>query len=296
MMSRDHPRISAVGDETIVIDDLVGLAVLDVDAQPPRITWANPAFSSLLARGDDDLAGMHLYEVIDDPEVASALDGIGEHGRPSGRRRPGISDERTVRLAGSGNAAVVVQLTPTGHGGQVLTVVRAVHSTPRAAMYDAVTGLASLELFREHLQLGLNRRAREGDDLAVVAVSAANFGVAWQEREESASLLQTRMAERLEQTVRNADVLSVRRPGGFLLLVNDGADAVAAATVVAERMLAAFETPLPMPDRLVRLDLRLGIAATEPSETADAAIARADGALAAAFAAPPHSYRVAGSV
>jgi GGDEF domain-containing protein len=295
-MSRDHPRISAVGHETIVIDDLVGLATLDVDTRPPRITWANPAFSSLLARGENDLAGTSLTDIIDDPDVSAALDDLGGRERPSGRRRGGIGHERTVRLATSGRAALVVQLSATGHGGQVLTVVRAVHSTPRAAMYDAVTGLASLELFREHLQLGLNRRAREGDDLAVVAVSAANFGVAWQERAESASLLQTRMAERLEQTVRNADVLSVRRPGGFLLLINDGADAIAAATVVAERMLAAFETPLPMPDRLVRLDLRLGIAATEPSESADAAIARADAALAAALAAPPHSYRVADTV
>lgn len=281
-MSRDRPRISAVGDETIVIDDLVGLALLDVEAQPPCITWANPAFSSLLARGEDDLVGSHIHDVIDDPVLAMAA--------------AGIDDERTVRLATPGSAAVVVQLSPTGHGGQVLTVVRAVHDTPRTAMYDAVTGLASLDLFREHLELGLNRRAREGDDLAVVAVSAANFGVAWQERAESASLLQTRMAERLEQVVRNTDVLSVRRPGGFLLLVSDGTDAVAAATVVAERMLAAFETPLPLPDRLVRLDLRLGIAPTEPSEAADAAIARADAALAAALSAPPHSYRVAGTV
>jgi hypothetical protein len=145
-MSRDHPRMSAVGDETIVIDDLVGLAILDTDTQPPRITWANPAFSSLLARGDDDLAGTRLDDVIDDAGLERAL--------------AGISNERTVRLATSGGMAVVVQLSPTGRGGQVLTVARAVHSTPRAAMYDAVTGLASLELFREHLQLGLNRRAR----------------------------------------------------------------------------------------------------------------------------------------
>lgn len=279
MISREHTHISAVPGE-IVIDDLAGLALLDTTVDPARIVWANPAFSSVLSRGAGDIAGSDLEDVVDDPDLADALAAASE------------GDERTVRLAGAGNAAIVLQLSPTGERGRVLLVARPAHSTPRAAMYDAVTGLASLALFREHLQLALNRRSRDGDDLAVVAISASSFGAAWQRNAESASLLQTRMAERLEQIVRDADVLAARRPGGFLLLVIDPIDAVAAATLASERMLAAFQTPLVLSERLQPLDIHIGIGGATPDEDPDQAIVRADSALARAVQEGHNIYRV----
>jgi diguanylate cyclase (GGDEF)-like protein len=280
-MSRDHPYISAVDDDAIVIDDLVGLAVVESNAPTPRITWANRAFSSLLRHSVGDLTGRRLDEVIDDPELAIALaDATG-------------GGERTARVATTGGAAVVVQLSPTGQGDRSLVAVRPVHTTARAALYDAVTGLASLALFREHLQLALNRRAREGDQLAVVAINATNFGAAWQQQADAASLLQTRMAERVEQTVRDADVLAARRPGAVLLLVIDPTDAVAAATLASERLLSAFETPLVVTERLQRLDLHIGIGAALPGDDPDDVIARADAALSRAVRDGTNVYRVA---
>lgn len=144
MIRREHAHISAVPGE-IVIDDLAALALLDTTVDPARIVWANPAFSSVLSRGAGDIAGSDLEDVVDDPDLAEALAAASE------------GDERTVRLAGAGNAAIVLQLSPTGERGRVLLVARPAHSTPRAAMYDAVTGLASLALFREHLQLAAGR-------------------------------------------------------------------------------------------------------------------------------------------
>jgi len=278
VISREHTHISAVPDE-IVIDDLVGLALLDAGGAQPRIMWANPAFSSVLSRGAGDIAGMALDALVDSPELADALAAVAG------------GTERTLRMAGAGNA-VVVQLSPTGDRDRVLLVARPAHSTPRAAMYDAVTGLASLALFREHLQLALNRRSREGDELAVVAVSAAGFGTAWQRNAESASLLQTRMAERIEQIVRDADVLAARRPGGFLLLVIDPTDAVAAATLASERMLTAFETPLVLTERLQPLDIHIGIGGAAPDDEPDHTIGRADTALARALQEGTNIYRV----
>jgi GGDEF domain-containing protein len=279
-MRRDHQHLSAVGDDTIVIDDLVGLAVLEGTA-PPRVAWANGAFSTLLLPGGPgDATGRGLDELVDG-DVATALAGVAAGG------------EQSVRVATAGGATVMVQLSHTGLDDRVLVAVRPVHTTARAALYDAVTGLASLALFREHLQLALNRRAREGDGLAVIAIGAADFGTAWQEQAESAALLQTRMAERIEQVVRDADVLATRRPGGFLLLVIDPHDAVAAATLVSERMLAAFETPLVLSDRLQRLELYLGIGAALPDDAPDQVIARADAALSRAASEGTNLYRVA---
>jgi GGDEF domain-containing protein len=160
-------------------------------------------------------------------------------------------------------------------------------------MFDAVTGLASLALFREHLQLGLNRHARAGDDVAVVTVGAPDFAAAWQERTGAASVLQSRMGERIEQVVRDADVLAARRPGSFLLLVNDPSDAVAAATLVSERMIDAFATPLVLIDGLQPLTLAIGIGPSAKGDEPDHVIRRADRAYAAAAAtAEPNVYRI----
>ncbi len=106
------------------------------------------------------------------------------------------------------------------------------------------------------------------------------------------SVLQARIAERIEQVVRDSDVLAARRPGSFVLLVVDPADAVAAATLVSERMLAAFETPFALTDRLQPLALNVGIGAVLPGDDVDVAIARADTALARAVSAGPATYRI----
>jgi GGDEF domain-containing protein len=280
MTSRERARIVAVADETIVIDDLVGLAVLDAGQPDLPVIWANPAFSFHLDRGHVELVGRPLDQIIDHPELPAALADVVPDG------------EQTLRLSTPGGTGVVLQLSATDAAGQVLVVARPAHSTARAAMFDAVTGLASLDLFREHLELGLHRRQRDGDDVAVIAVGAPRFAAAWQEREGPASVLQSRISERLEQVVRNADVLAARRPGSFLLLVIDPADAAAAATLVSERMLAAFESPLVLPERLQRIELCMGIAPALPDDEPEHVIARADKALARAAGDGPGVYRV----
>lgn len=277
MNTHERTRLAAV-DETIVIDDVVGLAVLAGATGGAPLRWANPAFASLLGRQPDDLPGRRLVELVDDRGLATALGA------------PDLRHERTVRIA-TPAGSVVLQLSPTDRD-EVLVVASPAHGSPRAAMYDAVTGLASLALFREHLQLGLHRRARDGDDLAVVTVGVPDFATSWQDHAGAASVLQTRIAERIEQVVRDSDVLAARRPGSFVLLVVDPADAVAAATLVSERMLAAFEAPFALTDRLQPLVLNVGIGAVLPGDDVDVAIARADTALARAVSAGPATYRI----
>lgn len=280
MKSRDHTHLSAVEPETIVIDDLVGVALVESGGLAGTVGWANPAFTTLLGRAPGSVEGLPLQELLADADAGTADDDL----RPL--------DERTVRLATEGGS-VVVQVSPIDRDGRVVVVVSPARGTARAAMFDAVTGLASLALFREHLQLGLNRRSRDGDDIAVVTVGAPDFATAWQERTGAASVLQSRMGERIEQVVRDADVLAARRPGSFLLLVNDPSDAAAAATLVSERMIDAFATPLVLTDGLQPLTLAIGIGPAADGDEPDHVIKRADRAYAAAAAAAePNVYRV----
>lgn len=279
MNSSDPIHLSAIAPETIVIDDLVGVALLDTADAGSKIRWANPAFAALLGRTPDGIAGRPLDQLLDDPDLSAAITDL--------PRAP----ERTVRIAAP-SGSVLLQLSPTDRPGQVVVVVSPAHRTPRAAMYDAVTGLASLALFREHLQLGLNRHARDGDELAVITVGAPGFAVAWQQHTGAASVLQTRMGERIEQVVRDSDVLAARRPGSFLLLVIDATDAVAAATLVSERLIDAFGMPLVVDDALQPLDVAIGIGGAAAGDEPDGVIARADAAYARAAADGRNRYRI----
>ncbi len=280
MTSREHPRLSPVAVDEIVIDDLVGVAVVDAAAPDLPVRWANPALAALLGRAGDTVTGRPLGMLVDDPALAEAV------------TDPGDGGERTVRVAPPGGGGVVLQLSPTGRDGEVVVVATPAHASPRAAMFDAVTGLASLALFTEHLQLALRRRAREGHDLAVAAIGAPRFAAAWQQHEGTASVLQARMAERIEQVVRDADVLAARRPGNFLLLIIDPRDAVVAATLASERLFDAFAVPIVLADGMQPLELAVGIGGAQHDDEPEQVIARADAAHARAVAAGTNRYRV----
>lgn len=279
MTSREPTRLSPVAVDEIVIDDLVGIAVVDAAVPGLPVRWANTALAALLGRAGDALDGRRLDGLVDDPALVEAVADLG-------------GGERTVRVTPPGAGGVVVQLSPTDRDGEVLVVVTPTHASPRAAMFDAVTGLASLALFTEHLHHALRRRAREGHDLAVVAISAPRFAAAWQQHEGTASVLQARMAERIEQVVRDADVLAARRPGNFLLLIIDPRDAVVAATLASERLFDAFAVPIVLADGMQPLDLAIGIAGAQHDDEPEQVIARADAAHARAVAAGTNRCRV----
>lgn len=280
-MISERTHLAAVADETIVVDDLVGVAVLDRTVTTTPIMWANPAFATTLGRRGRIAPGTVLGALAADDGVGDALQAV----------VGGTASEQTVRVAVPGGATALLQLS-SGGDDHIVVVARAVHGTARAALFDPVTGLASLALFREHLHLGLRRRSRDGDDLAIAAVAVKGFATAWQDLEPSASMLQNRVAERLERVCRDSDVLAARQPGSFLLLVVDPGDAVAAATVVSERMLDEFRAPLVLEGGLRPLDLCIGIGATSPDDNDDRAVARADSALASAMAETGSHYRV----
>jgi diguanylate cyclase (GGDEF)-like protein len=87
------------------------------------------------------------------------------------------------------------------------------------------------------------------------------------------------VADRLRETVRPADAIA--RLGGdeFAVMVSDHRDATQFAIEIAERMLKAFEEPLPIGGRQFTVHLSVGIATTREARHADELIRNADLAM-----------------
>ena len=146
------------------------------------------------------------------------------------------------------------------------------------AYWDRLTGLPNRLQFRDAVVAA----TAQGGALAVVMLDLDRFkhvndvlGYAFGDR-----LLQG-VADRLQQVVRPGDV--VARLGGdeFALLLPQADAAVAQA--VAQRIAAAFDTPLTLDDQRVDLSAGLGIACwPEHAAEADALLSRAEVAMYAA--------------
>jgi len=150
------------------------------------------------------------------------------------------------------------------------------------AYRDRLTGLPNRLQFREDVQHAIAAAVLSGKPLVVVMLDLDRFkhvndvlGYAFGDR-----LLQ-RVAERLQQVVREGDV--VARLGGdeFALLMPD-AD-LGLAQQVAQRIATAFELPLKIDDHTVDLSAGLGLAGWPlHAGDADALLSRAEVAMYAA--------------
>ncbi len=150
------------------------------------------------------------------------------------------------------------------------------------AFRDRLTGLPNRLQFRDEVQQAIGRADPAKQNLAVIMLDLDRFkhvndvlGYA------SGDKLLERVAERLQQVVRDGDV--VARLGGdeFALLMPD--TDIALAVQVAQRITTAFEQPLLLDDQTVDLSAGLGIA-TWPAHAsdADALLSRAEVAMYAA--------------
>jgi diguanylate cyclase (GGDEF)-like protein len=150
------------------------------------------------------------------------------------------------------------------------------------AYRDRLTGLPNRLQFRDEVQQAIAHADAAGGHIAVVMLDLDRFkhvndvlGYA------SGDKLLERVAERLQEVVRDGDL--VARLGGdeFALLMRD-AD-VDLAAVVAQRITTAFEQPLLLDDHMVDLSAGLGIAVWPAhAADADALLSRAEVAMYAA--------------
>jgi diguanylate cyclase (GGDEF)-like protein len=184
-------------------------------------------------------------------------------------------------------------LQHTGRGGEIdalvlafdqmrVSVVAQRQQIRALAFHDRLTGLPNRLQFRDDVQQAITESEIHGRPLAVLMLDLDRFkhvnavlGHAFGDR------LLERVAQRLQQVVREGDVVARLGGDAFALLMHD-AD-LALAEGVARRIATAFELPLTVNDHAVDLSAGIGIAGWPVhAGDVDALLGRAEVAMHAA--------------
>ncbi|HET9732116.1 MAG TPA: EAL domain-containing protein [Acidimicrobiales bacterium] len=150
----------------------------------------------------------------------------------------------------------------------------------RQALYDSLTGLANRRLLVERLEAALVRSASDRKANALIFVDVDRFkAINDSLGHGTGDGLLVAVASRMRQAVGPRGLVS--RFGGdeFVILVEEVAD-IDEAVTVARRICSAVEEPLVLPDGYeIVASLSVGIALTEPGQSADDALRDADVAM-----------------
>lgn len=154
--------------------------------------------------------------------------------------------------------------------------------TNQLAFYDPLTSLPNRQMFNEHLEWALKKAKRYTEQVALLDISMDEFG------RINASLginggdeVLCQVARRIEQLVRNSDILShyistediginlFRTEGGAFLLLLERLQKTDDAAIIGQRLLEQIGMPLHVGDAEIYLTASIGIA-TFPEEGNDA--------------------------
>jgi diguanylate cyclase (GGDEF)-like protein/PAS domain S-box-containing protein len=261
-----------------------GVCAIDADG---KLTFVNRAAANLIELPSLDVT-------IDDPVSHGALTAPGFLLAPAreAMRTGGDVREDDARFRGKNGGTIPVAYTASAvmsHGRPSGAVIAFRDITERKAFedelhqhafYDSLTGLANRGLLVERLEQALRRSALDRKTHALIFVDVDRFkGINDSLGHVTGDELLATIGARMKAVVRSHDL--VARFGGdeFVVLLEDvvGVDVAVAA---AERICAATEEPVVLPDgyELVA-SVSVGIALTEPGRTADDVLRNADVAM-----------------
>ncbi|HEV2643194.1 MAG TPA: EAL domain-containing protein [Candidatus Elarobacter sp.] len=257
--------------------------------QIPAVLWATDSdanFSSALGSGLNAL-GLSEEQLVGRDVLAyfsAELDG-----GPAAATQSALRGESTsLEFQWKGrNFACSIEPLRAASGEIEGTLALAVDITERKiletqltyrAFHDPLTGLANRALFRDRVTHALHRVAR-GEHVAVVFLDLDDFKTVNDSmgHTEGDRLLQG-IATRLLGSVRSHD--TVARLGGdeFAILLEGYEDSKEALDIVA-RVEAAFEPPMTLRGRQMRVSASVGLAHASPGDTADDLLRNADLAM-----------------
>jgi diguanylate cyclase (GGDEF)-like protein len=160
-------------------------------------------------------------------------------------------------------------------------------------MHDPLTGLPNRALFNDRLEHALSRHARSAGYVAVMIVDLDGFkNVNDSLGHLTGDALLIAVANRFEARLRGFDTIA-RLGGDEFALLFDELDEADQAGRVAQRVLDALVSPLPLPGREVAIGASVGVALTNKTGAkADRLVADADAAMYRAKREGKGCYRV----
>jgi diguanylate cyclase (GGDEF)-like protein/PAS domain S-box-containing protein len=145
------------------------------------------------------------------------------------------------------------------------------------ATHDSLTGLANRLLLEKFLERAL--AARSGDGATLLFVDLDRFKVVNDALgHRSGDELLVLVVERLKRCLRQGDVL-VRWAGDEFCVLLEGDTSEAEALAVADRLLSAIAVPFAIAGRDVRVSASVGLAHSEPADTPERLVQKADTAM-----------------
>jgi diguanylate cyclase (GGDEF)-like protein/PAS domain S-box-containing protein len=278
-------RLSATIDAALVGHATVGLR----GDEGGRLLAVNPALADVLGTSVDELLGTSwslrvsdddralLDEVLSDLRRGAMRGWSGElcHTTPQGERRwAEVAVARVDDDDGPPRASVqVLDITERKELEADLT---------HLALHDALTGLPNRALLLDRLSVSLADDDRGGTHTAVLFLDLDDFKLVNDSLGHGAGdRLLVAVGRRLAQVVRPGD--TVARIGGdeFVVCFPRIRD-VAEAVVVAERVLAALQTPVHLSTGPVAVGVSGGLALSALGDTARSLLRRSDTAMYAA--------------
>ncbi|MDF2511687.1 MAG: hypothetical protein K0S04_1553 [Herbinix sp.] len=148
------------------------------------------------------------------------------------------------------------------------------------AYYDSLTGIPNRTLFYDRLNMALARVKRNSTCMAVFIMDIDRFKLINDSLGHMAGdLLLIEVAQRIQNVIREADMLS--RIGGdeFNLLIEDGSCPEDAASI-AENIINEMKKPFSLKEKIVPIDISIGIAlAPHDDTTVEGILRKADSAM-----------------
>ncbi|HWL35431.1 MAG TPA: sensor domain-containing diguanylate cyclase [Frankiaceae bacterium] len=257
-----------------------GMSLLDTAL---RYRWVNLALCATLGRDRHALLGLSVEDIVDPAHADRAaaffarLRGGGSPGvrdriafaRPDGRRVWADVGGSLFTAPGDPPLFLVQQFDVTADHDRA-------EELAHRAMHDDLTGLANRAVLRERLQLVLARRGEQRVVAFFLDIDGfKKFNDAYGHSVGDAVLCE--VADRLAAVIRDGD--TVARVGGDEFVVAGEVVDADEAGRIAERIAAAFRSPVPVGERALVVTVSVGVALSVPGDSPEDLVDRADQAL-----------------
>ncbi|MEQ8718937.1 MAG: EAL domain-containing protein [Acidimicrobiales bacterium] len=267
-------------------------AVIQLDESASIRDW-NGAATACLGWTAEDVEGRNLVELLMAPEDRDGLrrvlnrmlagDGAAEPSPPSIVEAVALHhDGHPVDLE------ISWSVVETTDGPRICLFSRDVSERhrfedelTRHALYDDLTGLPNRVLLTDRINSALDRLERVANrtvgvwfvDIDRFKIVNDSLGHTFGDR------VLVEVAKVLAGSVRKSDTVARFGGDGFVVVAETGTSRVD-ATRLADQILAAFDAPLEVAGRSLKIDLSIGVAlTTDPGNDADRLLANADSAM-----------------
>lgn len=241
-----------------------------------RVRSVNPAFTRITGYTPKDVTGKHFLLLAMGSHHRDFFTNVEtqllRHKHWSGEIRVRTRDRKGI-LAWLEINQVIDNKGETSHFVAVFTDITARKKAEEdlriLANFDPLTGLPNRTLFQDRLNHGIAKAHRADSIVALFFLDLDRFKhINDSMGHHIGDLLLKAVAHRLQGTIREGDTVA-RLGGDEFTIILEGVAKIKAATVIAEKILIAFQTPFLLDDKTLIVSPSIGIS-IYPDDALDA--------------------------